>query len=287
MTDITELYGLVHDLDENAYHGHPALSSTQARLLLQPGGPALYRHAVDHTEPPKKAYDVGTAVHTKVLGVGSGVQTYPDDVLSKSGTTGTDAARAWAAEVRASGGVPLKREDYDAVEAMAKSLLAIPKARRVLELAPDREVSVFATDPDTGVECRARFDVFPDFGGMAPIAADVKTTAKGADPRAFGRAAAEHGYPVQEAHYLDVLLWATGESVPFVFLVVEKAPPYLAAVRELPPDMREAGAIYAAHARRIHADCTEASVWPGLDPDDITTASQDWYVRVARALEIP
>lgn len=286
MTATTELQGIVHDLDEVEYHAHPALSSTQARLLLEPGGPALYDHARRHPEPPKKAYDVGTAVHTRVLGIGSGVQAYPDELLAKNGAASTAEAKAWAAEVRATGGVPLKQAEVDVVEAMAESLLAIPKARRVLELSADREVSVFATDPDTGVECRARFDVFPDFGGPSPIAGDVKTTAKGADPRQFGRAAAEHGYPTQEAHYLDTLLWATGEQVPFVFLVVEKAPPYLAAVRELPPDMREAGALYAAHARQIYADCTEAGAWPGLDPDDITTASQDWYVRGARALEI-
>lgn len=285
MTAATELDGIVYALDEAEYHAHPALSSTQARTLLKPGGPALYRHAIEHPEPFKKAYDVGTAAHTKILGVGSGVHAYPAELLAKNGAASTAEAKAWAEKIRAEGGVPLKAAEVAEVDAMAESLLAIPKARQILEGTVEREVSVFATDPDTDVACRARFDIFPDFDRL-PIAGDVKTTARGADRRAFGRAAAEHDYPVQESHYLDTLLWATGEAVAFVFLVVEKAPPYLAAVRELPDDMRAAGATFAAAARRIYADCLAADVWPGLDTDDMTTESQDWYVRAAERLEI-
>ena len=72
--------GVVLDLDERTYHAQPDLSSTQARRLLD--SPAKYLHALSAPEEPKAEYDLGTAVHSKVLGVGARTIAYPDDVLA-------------------------------------------------------------------------------------------------------------------------------------------------------------------------------------------------------------
>jgi hypothetical protein len=149
-----------------------------------------------------------------------------------------------------------------------------------MEQDGDTEVSVFGTDPETGVRCRGRFDFLPTLTGWAPIAVDVKTTAGSASARGFGKTAADYNYPVQQEHYLDLLAWVTDLRLPMRFVVVEKAPPYLVAVHELPADATRIGADLAAGARRIFRDCTEADVWPG-HPETLTTAALPgwWYAQ--------
>jgi hypothetical protein len=65
----------VFDLDDEAYFTSPlaraSLSSTGARELLKPGGPARFRHHMDAgTLEVRREFDVGHAVHTLVLGAG-------------------------------------------------------------------------------------------------------------------------------------------------------------------------------------------------------------------------
>ena len=71
---------------------------------------------------------------------------------------------------------------------------------------------------------------------------DLKTTMD-ASPDAFARTAANFNYPLQAAYYVDGLQ-AAGIASPdavtsFVFLVVEKTPPYGVAVYTLPEDAIE------------------------------------------------
>ena len=126
---------------------------------------------------------------------------------------------------------------------MTEAVLAHPEARSLLEQdGNDREVSMFAKDPETGVEMRARFDLYAD------IAADLKT-ARDASPKGFARAAAQHGYDVQEGWYRDVRKLLTGELGRFRFIVVESTAPYLVGVYELDYTFADMGQVKAAAAR--------------------------------------
>jgi hypothetical protein len=274
----TWLEGLVPYLYEDAYHAHPALSSTGARTLLR--SPAKFEHERTHPRADTKALDVGSAAHAKVLGIGSGIVTYPPEHLTPSGNISTKAATtAWAAAQRAEGLTPVSPNDVAAIDAMAEAVLAHRTGRRLLEAAGQSEVSVFWTDPDTGVECRARFDRLPDpaaiTAGGAPIGLDLKT-ARDASPSGFRRAVAEHGYHVQQEFYRDGYETVTGIRPAFMFVAVEKEPPYLVAVHQLDAEARTIGQRRAAFARQIYRDCTEAGVWPGYS-DDITLISLPKY----------
>jgi len=120
----TELAGIVHGLPDAAYHSRPELSSTEARLLLQ--SPAKYRWRKDNPpvidDSPK--FDIGKAVHAKVLGQGAEVVVIDaDDWRSK-------AARDARQEARDAGKAPLLTREFEAVNAMAESVLAHPPVRR-------------------------------------------------------------------------------------------------------------------------------------------------------------
>lgn len=264
------LTGLVLDLPDVEYHARPELSSTGARRILD--SPARFHWEQTH-RVESVAFDIGHAVHAKVLGVGSTTVPYPAEHVTPSGNVSTKAATvAWQAEQRAAGLVPVAPADAARVDAMAEAVLAHRLARAILEGA-DREVSAFATDPDTGVQVRARLDVLRD-----DLAADLKMTSGSASAIGFGREAAKHGYPIQQAWYLDTLRWATGaDDVPFRFIVVEKAAPHLVAVHAMPDEVQIAARDLAARARQTYAECAATDRWPGYGDDLLTTQLPAWW----------
>lgn len=265
--------GIYPGYPEAEYHARPELSSTQARQILDSPARFHYNRQRTITSP---AFDLGTAVHTKVLGVGAKPIAYPPEHLTASGNPSTKAATIeWAEQQRAAGNVPVAPADMHRVNAMAEAVLAHPKARAILEQDGQREASVFATDPETGVACRARFDFLPIGGG---IASDLKTTAGSASPAGFGSSAAKYGYPVQEAHYTDTHRWVTGgEPVRLAFIVVEKAPPHLVAVHEFDEAVRMAARELAAKARHIYAECQATDEWPGHGDELLTPEMPAWW----------
>ena len=278
---MTDYEGIVPALAEHTYHAHPALSSTQARELLDSPARYAYNRAVPRADT--KSFDVGTAAHSKVLGVGAGIAVYPDgrgdhvftdpetgeehvNVLASNGAASTAIAKRFEKITRESGLIPVKRVDADAVDRMAEAVLAHPKARLVLEQPGIPEASVFATDPDTGVQVRCRFDYLGTGPGRR-VAGDLKTTAKRATKTSFAKAVADLGYHVQDAHYDDTLGFAGGSIDAFLFIVVEKEPPHLTGVFMLDRDFREIGKQKAARARRVLAECREKDEWPGYSTD--------------------
>lgn len=270
--------GVIVGMSDAEYHADPvpggSLSSTGARRILD--SPARFDWERTH-RVESRAFDVGHAVHMKILGVGPQIVAYPDEHLTPSGNPSTRAAtKAWEDGQRAEGFAPIAPSDLARVNAMVEAVLAHTGARSVLEQPGDSEVSAFAPDPETGVWCRARFD------RLGPhIAADVKTTAGSASSAGFGRDAAKYGYPIQEAHYLDTLLWATGEQPPMTFVCVEKARPHLVAVHQFDEVTRLTARDLAAKARRIYAECMATGEWPGYPDEVMTTHIPAWWINQA------
>lgn len=252
---MTEYSGIVPVLDEAQYHAHHALSSTQARQLLK--SPAHYRYALSHPQAPKSAFDLGTAVHAKVLGVGAQIAVIPAEVLATNGAVSTTAAKEFIAQARAGGLIPVKADVAAEVDEMSEAVLAHPNARLLFEQDGQAEASVFATDLETGVELRARFDL------LAPVCVDLKTTGKEASKDGFSKSVASFGYDVQRSHYLDTLELITGERRRMLFVVVESTAPYLVGVYELDRDFSDMGDVKAKAAREKLAACTRADTWPG------------------------
>ncbi|WP_396657164.1 PD-(D/E)XK nuclease-like domain-containing protein [Microbacterium oxydans] len=257
---------IINDMSDIDYHNHPALSSTGARTLLPEfkGSPAKYQHKLGRRYD-SPAFDLGKAVHARVLGVGAQAVAYPDDVLASNGAASTKAAKEWAESIRVDGGVPMKADDLRPISRMAEAVLAHPAARRLLEAATAREVSVFA-DVD-GVPTRCRFDAL---GGGYGI--DLKTSARPVDADTFSREVFEYGYHFQQEFYRDTYRASEDEFIAFAFIAVEKTGPHLVAVHQLDFEYEQIGKRLAKDARRIYAECSESGMWPG-HPEDIQLVS--------------
>jgi hypothetical protein len=272
---MSDLNGIVHGLDEAEYHAHPALSSTQARLLLET--PAHYHWALTHPQPYKKAFDLGTLVHSKVLGVGADLAVVPDELLATNGALSTKAAKEFVEQARAEGKIPVKQDVADEVAAMTESVLAHSEARAVLEKVVGREVSLFA-EVD-GVPMRARFDIYD---GRA--AADLKS-ARDASPKGFNSAVGKLGYHIQDRWYGDTHEAITGtELESFKFLVVENTAPYLVGVYDLDFMWEDIAKERTKRARELYLRCTETGVWPGYQSATLTPPT--WAVYENEEAEI-
>jgi len=256
---------IIYDLDEAIYHSRPELSSTGARLLLPQykGSPKKFQWFREHPKN-SRAFDVGHAVHAKILGIGAGTVEYPAEHLTPSGNVSTKKETvAWEAEQRAAGLTPVSPSEVVAVDAMAEAVVRHESAAPLLEVTVHREVSVFA-DVD-GVPSRARFDALSDETRRGIIAVDLKS-ATDATPDGFMRDAHKHGYDVQEGHYRDVFAASEGHGIDeFYFIVIEKQPPFEVGVRALTAEWVRMGQTKAQRARDIFRECTATGVWPGYD----------------------
>lgn len=253
---------ILYDLEESAYHARPELSSTGARRLLE--SPAKFKWEQDHPRESTATFDLGTATHSKILGVGSPAVVYPDEHLTPSGNVSTKAATlSWAAEQRANGLVPIGQDEARKVDGMAEAVLANPDARAILENIAGREVSIIV-DVE-GVPTRARFDIYDGVD-----AADLKT-ARDASPKGFNTSVGRYGYHVQERWYRDAHTAETGIDLQsFKFIVVENTAPYLVGVYDLDFMWDDIGRKRAQQARDLYRRCVETDTWPGYGTATLT-----------------
>jgi hypothetical protein len=267
----------VYELTDDEYFG-PALasttlSSTGARELLKPGGPARFRHQADTgTVETKRAFDVGHAVHTWTLGNGPDVVLFPGTGVNPEAWQKADD-KAAVAKLRAAGKVPLRPSDYAAAEAMVKAVRAHPRAGKLLT-GGQPERTLIWRDPATGVLCRAKTDwLRPD--GIV----DLKT-AEAADAESLSKASYNHGYAIQAPFYLRGFRDRFPGVVPFfVHIAVEKQPPHLVHVTQLTARAMTWGDQQVSQALEIYRDCCSSGVWPGYPLDQITDIDLPGWVR--------
>lgn len=255
--------GLHLDIPDAEYHGWPGLSQSGAKLLLD--CPARYRWDMDNREE-KDAYDLGHAVHAKILGIGMPVVVIPPTGRTKD----LQAAHREAKEqAHAEGKTPITPEQAEQVDAMAEAVLAHDEARSLMEREGRAEVSMTWTEQaqigwdTTDVPARGRIDWLTTNDG-APLAVDLKTTAKSTAPIAWRSSVLDYGYDIQAASYGRGYHQITGDPLPMAHVVIEKRAPYIVAVYPpMPPEYLERGTRRWLDAIDLYARCMTTDTWPG------------------------
>jgi PDDEXK-like uncharacterized protein DUF3799 len=269
--------GLITGLPEDAYHADPvpagSLSHSGAKQLLPPSCPALFFWHQDHPRQ-KKEWDFGTAAHKLVLHSG------PEIVVVDADSWRTNAAKEAAKEARERGAVPLLAKDWAEAQQMADAIRCHPIAGALLDPATGQpEVSAFWQDDDTGTWCRCRYDFLPHDDGGRLLLVDYKSAAS-ASPEKFRKAAADHGYHIQDAWYSGAArVLGLDDDPAFLFVVQEKTPPYLVSVVQLDEPARRAGAAAGRKAIGIYQDCVASGEWPGYCDDVELISLPPWATR--------
>lgn len=172
------------------------------------------------------------------------------------------------------GRIILSPEQWDQLHAMANAVHSHPAAGALLTGCPgEAEKSVYWNDAITGVLCRCR----PDWWRDDNVIVDLKTT-EDASPEGFAKSMANYRYDVQAAYYLDGIQKATRKRPKaFVFIAVEKKPPYGVGVYVLDSDSLELGRAQYQHDLRIYAECVRTGEWPGYGDKIQTISLPAWH----------
>ena len=251
--------GFHPDLPFPDYLALDRLSPSRAKLLSK--SPAHDRYNRDHPPTETPALRIGKAVHSLAL-EGRHAFDRAFTVAPECDRRTREGKALWADFTAASEGkTVLTASEAELVEGMAAGILAHPLAPALIE-GGTPELSMLWTDPESGAECKGRADLARLADGCL---LDLKT-ALSAAPADFARSVLSYGYHCQGAAYESGCKALGAEIKDFLFVVVEKAPPYLAAVYRLPDSFLELGRRQWAAACRTYAECRERDAWPGYAP---------------------
>lgn len=233
-------------LSNQDYHQAPGISKSQLDRAAK--GFLAWRHPA---EISSAALNFGTAFHLAILEphlFEEQVAVTPEGIDRR-----TKIGKAeWAAfQEEAAGRIVLSPTEAEDLEKMKNRVLKHPKAVQLLRGGGRPEVSAFWKDSRTGLICKCR----PDFVSESGVLVDLKTT-QDASPSGFARACAKFRYHVQAAWYSNGWQIASGNTPKaFVFVAVEKTPPYGVGVYILAPEALEQG------WRVAHQNLQEIKEW--------------------------
>ncbi len=239
------------------YHAAEGLSSTGAKRILD--CPNCWRNApVEH----KDAFDVGALAHRLILGDGDPVHVVDAyDWKKKAHQVERDYERS-------QGNRAVHRGDLRAASRMSQSVLRHPQIGELFTRPGVSEASVYATDPDTGVQVRCRPDRLTE-DRHGPLCIDVKTTAGGTHPRDLcGKYGVINrlGYHQSAAWYVDTLALAGIEDARFLLVFVSKQYPHEPRAVLLDEGAIDEGRAKNRDALDLYKKCTDSGEWPCSHP---------------------
>jgi hypothetical protein len=248
-------FGGIRDAD---YHADRCRVSSSTLKMLVRRSSAHAKAELDEPKPRTPALLLGQGAHARVLEPETFAERYAIEPRKWDRRRKADKEEAAAFEAEHAGKTILSRADGDRVERIAQAVEAHPTARHAVR-GGQAEISGFGQDQETGVHFRIRADYLREADG---IMTDVKTAAD-AGPDAFRKAIYAHAYHLQAAMYAHGFRVITGEPLrDFLFVTVEKAPPFAVAVYRLDEDALAVGRRLHRQALRTWADCLARDHWP-------------------------
>tara|TARA_R110002012_G_scaffold168976_2_gene332737 strand:- start:2242 stop:3369 length:1128 start_codon:yes stop_codon:yes gene_type:complete len=265
------------DMPSEQYHSHKALGHTD--LLRVAKSPSLFRyHRENPVDSNTKALVIGSATHTAAL--------EPDKF--------DDEFAIMPAEIEGHGprSAHYKRQferiqeerpkvrwlsqgDYDLVMNLAEAAVGHPILRDFLSQPHKAEGSVFFRAHRT--LCKARPDLVVYRRGREIDVLDLKTCQDASPgPSGFPRQIATWGYDTQMVFYTKGLETNGFKVNRFIFLAVEKTPPYLTGAYEVNRDSLVTAREIVQKACATYQDCNERDVWPGYGEKIHKVALPGW-----------
>lgn len=242
-------------MSSEAYHAASGVSRSMLEWMASPKTPAHFKAKyIDKLIPDEEtpALVMGTLAHRCIL--------EPDTmegafhVKPEGMNFSTKEGKAWRDEHE---GKPIIATDNaNAIIGMRDSVWRHAKAAAILK-ASEFERSAFAAD--NGLLLKARFDALPKIGN---VIADLKTC-ESADLESVEKAMFNYGYFRQAAFYLRVANLLGLKRDFFVFIFVEKSPPYAVACYTPADVVLEAGEMMVSRDLQLLRNCYAEDRWPG------------------------
>lgn len=261
------------------YRAKEGISSTDLKRMVK--SPAYYKYCLDNpNENDSPSLLFGRAVHKWVLepsdfyeefvvakdfncGNKEGKQAYAEYVEGFIGRKLTDAEKkykdAMTSALMSCGKDVITESEFEKIQKMRDSIYATPFARQLL--MGQHEESFFWTDERTGLPMKCRPDSFSKMGNEYVIV-DLKTCASAENSR-FMRSAIDLNYDLQASHYCEGLKACTGHDYKFVFVAVEKEPPFLVNILVADEYFMQSGKEVRESMIDLYKKCIEKNEWCG------------------------
>ena len=265
--------GIHADVPERIYHARELGIVNKGALDQLAKTPAHYRAWLageEQKETPALLF--GRALHALVLEPEQFARQWAEQPAF--GDLRTKAAReardAWLEEYP--GINLLSSEDWQKLHAMRDAVMSHPLASALFTGGMAEATAIWE---ESGLLCKSRMDYWrPDIA----VIGDLKST-DDASPAAFARSVANFRYHVQQAHYSEGVMAAGFSEPTFVFVAVEKSPPYAVSVYQLDGDAIERGHELRQRDLACLLECLDTDTWPAYPPVVNTLALPVWALR--------
>ena len=206
-------------MTEKEYREHPAISRSELFKISE--SPEKFKYYQEHPEEPTPALVFGQLFHAMALTpetVWEQFAVMPN--LDRRTKAGKEAFAEF--EKQAEGKTIVSVDMVEQATAMCEALNRNEFVKKLLK--GEKEKPFFWTDEMTGIDCKCRTDCVVEIGDI-PLIVDLKS-ATNASTDVFIRDAIKYGYHMQAAMYSEGVKQNTGKEHGFVFVVIEKEPPY-------------------------------------------------------------
>ena len=262
--------GMFFDIPAADYRQRPGINiSSLKAMAISPAH--YYAEVMRPPTEPTEAQVIGTITHSAILEEDfSGFNVRP---LGLNFTT--KEGKAWR---DANSDKPIiSQEQAGHITGMLESVKKHKLATKLLRGQGNNEVSGWATHGPTGLLLKGRADrIITDDSGNTVIV-DLKTTGySDGSVDGFTKQIADWSYHRQAAHYLDIF-----GATFFVFLVVEKLPPYAVACYCVDGPDLDFGRFQNLRDLRAVATCRESGEWPAYGNELVNLRLPHWAKKEA------
>lgn len=254
------------------YHAHSAVSKSDLDFINR--SPLHYQEAKQNPKEQTEAMLFGSVVHKLVLEPETFAAEYA--VMPSCDRRTKDGKARYQEFIDSiSDETVIPEELYAEALKISEVVRKNPIVKKLLQ-GGQAERSFFWTDSETGVECKCR----PDYLRNDGIVIDFKTT-ENASPEKFVKSAYDYRYYVQAWWYMHGLRECGIDVHDFIFIAVEKKPPYAVCVYAADDLMLKLGEREAKENLRVYADCLKTGIWYGYEkePEIHSLSLPDWVIK--------
>jgi len=255
---------LLHGIPSEAYHADPAVSKSRLDLVAQSPAMLAWDAAAPEDEDASSQVNIGSAFEALLLEPGRFNQSYIQDTDKPKNTKeGKSEAQEIRDRADREGLEILSPADWRKIRLMMESAMVHPVVRQIMDAGPIPQPSIWWTDSETGLRCKARPDIMmPE----RPLVADIKITGQ---IERFANSVHDYRYHVQDAWAVDAFTPVYGREPASVFIVVSStlsARKYPVHVYELTREDRDQGRRLYRRDLETYAHREELGDWTHIEP---------------------
>lgn len=243
-------------MTEKEYREHPAISRSELFRISE--SPEKFKYYQEHPEEPTPALVFGQLFHAMAL---TPEAVWEQFAVMPNVDRRTKAGKEEFAEfeTQAKGKTIVSVDMVEQATEMCEALNRNEFVKKLLK--GEKEKSFFWVDEMTGEECKCRTDALTEVGENL-IIVDLKST-DNAETEAFMKSAIRYGYDLQSAMYSEGVKVNTGKEPLFVFIAIEKKPPYAINILQADKLLVRRGYDLFRELIGIYHECKTTDNWWG------------------------